>query len=143
MAKIKIKRTSEYINSKRDYKIYIDGQLIGTISNGETKEFETTAEQHTITAKIDWCTSPEISINISDNVTKKIKVGGGIKNGKWLRLFGVVLVVLYIFLIMILRYDFSKFLLLAPIILLAPISVLNIYYMTLGRKKYLILNEFK
>jgi len=143
MAKIRFQRTCEYINSKRDYKIYIDGQLIGTISNGETKEFETTTEQHTITAKIGWCNSPGISINTSDNITTKLKVGGGIKNVKWFRLFGVVLVVLYFILILIMEFDHTRFLLLAPIILLAPISLLYIYYMTLGRKNYLTLNEVK
>ncbi len=37
MAKIKLQRTSENKNRLRDYQIYIDGQKIGTIANGETK----------------------------------------------------------------------------------------------------------
>ena len=39
MAIIKLQRPSELLNLLRKYQIYIDGINIGTISNGETKEF--------------------------------------------------------------------------------------------------------
>lgn len=67
MATIKLQRTSEYINRMRDYHILIDGQKVGTIANGETKEFETTNGQHSLIAKIDWCSSPEINLNIDQS----------------------------------------------------------------------------
>jgi hypothetical protein len=38
MSKLIIQRTSEYNNRLRDYGIYIDGQKVDTISNGQTKE---------------------------------------------------------------------------------------------------------
>jgi hypothetical protein len=52
MATIKLQRTSEYNNIMRDYIIFIDGQEVGIIANGETKDFATTVGQHTVTAKI-------------------------------------------------------------------------------------------
>ena len=63
MAKIKLQRTSENKNRLGDYQIYIDGQKIGTIANGETKEFETNNGQHSLVAKIDWSSSPELILN--------------------------------------------------------------------------------
>ena len=104
MATIKIQRTSEWNARLRDFKIFIDEQQVGTIANGETKEFTTPAGKHTITAKIDWCSSPDLTINADDNKTKCLKVGG-FKNANWM----------------------------------LPIALL--YYLTIGRKKYLRLEE--
>jgi hypothetical protein len=76
MATIRIKRTSEYINLLRDYKIFIDGQQVGTIANGEIKDFPTTVGQHIVTAKIDWCSSPDVSIDVKENQTINLNVYG-------------------------------------------------------------------
>lgn len=76
MATIRIKRTNEYSNLLRDYKIFIDGQQVGTIANGETKDFSTTVGQHTVTAKIDWCSSPDVSIDVKENQTIALNVYG-------------------------------------------------------------------
>jgi len=135
MATIKIQRTSEYNNRMRDYKIFIDGQQVATIANGETKDFATTAGQHTVTAKIDWCSSPDISINIGDNETKNLKVGG-FKNGNWLMPLGLGIIVLHVILSKTMDFDYAIF-------LLAPTFLLLVYYLTLGRKNYLTLNEIK
>ena len=74
MAKIKIQRASKYANKIRDYKIFIDGQNVGTISDGETKEFEVMPGKRTVTAKIDWCCSPDFVIDVSANETKCLEV---------------------------------------------------------------------
>jgi hypothetical protein len=71
----------------------------GTIANGETKDFPTTAGQHTVTAKIDWCSSPDLSINVNDNQTKTLKVGG-FRSGQIVMPIGFGLFVLhFIFLV--------------------------------------------
>ena len=74
MAKIKIQRTSKFTNKMRDYQIFIDGQKVGKISDGETKEFEVTTGKHSVTAKVDWCSSPDVLINIGDGETKCLAV---------------------------------------------------------------------
>lgn len=76
MATIRIKRTNEYSNLFRDYKIFIDGQQVGTIATGETKDFSTTVGQHTVTAKIDWCSSPDVSIDVKEDQTVNLNVCG-------------------------------------------------------------------
>lgn len=131
MATIKIKRTSEYNNRIRDYKIFIDGQEAGTIANGETKDFDTTVGQHIVTAKIDWCSSPNISINVKENQSCNLIVGG-FRFGKLLMPLGIGLIVLHFILSKYADFDYFMFLIL-------PIPVLFIYYVTLGRKKYLTL----
>ena len=76
MAIIKIWRTSEHNNSGRYFRIFLNGKELGEIADGETKDFIASAGRHTITAKVDWCGSPDLAIDINDNETKTLKVGG-------------------------------------------------------------------
>jgi hypothetical protein len=133
MATIRLKRTSEYNNRMRDFKIFIDGQQIGTIANGETKEFPTTAGPHIVTAKIDWCSSPDLSVDVNDNQTKTLKVGG-FRSGQILMPIGFGLFVLHFILSKFADFDHTIFF--AALLLLIPL-----YYLTFGRKKYLTLEE--
>jgi len=70
MPKIEIKRASENINLFRNYKLYLDGKKLGTIAVGEIQEFDVTSGEHKLMAKIDWCSSPEISFTVNENETK-------------------------------------------------------------------------
>lgn len=133
MATIKLQRPSEYNNRMRDYKIFIDGLQVGTIANGETKEFATTVGQHSVTAKIDWCSSPDISIKTDDNEIRNLKVSG-FKNGSWLMPITGGIIALHFILKMMVDIDYT-------IVLVIPVFILLVYYFTLGRKKYLNLTE--
>ncbi len=133
MATIRLKRTSEYSNRMRDYKIFIDGQQVGTIANGETKDFPSTVGQHIVKAKVDWCSSPDISVDINDNQTKNLKVGG-FRNGQFLEPIGLGLIVLHFILSKFADFEYTIF-------LVAPLFLLLVYYLTIGSKKYLTLDE--
>ena len=76
MAKLIISRTSELNNRAREFGIYLNNKKIGTIANGETKEFEIEPGIHKINAKIDWCKSQTTEFNIIENESKVIKIGG-------------------------------------------------------------------
>lgn len=133
MATIRIKRTSEYNNRIRDYKIFVDGQQVGTIANGETKDFPATVGQHIVTAKIDWCSSPNISIELKENQTSNLKVGG-FKYGQILMPIGFGLIALHFILTIFADFYYTIFLVVAFFPLL-------LYYLTIGRKKYLTVEE--
>ena len=133
MAIIRLKRTSEFNNRMRDYKIFIDGQQVGRIANGETKDFPATEGQHTVTAKIDWCSSPDILVDINENQTKNLKVGG-FRYGQILMPFGLGLIVLHFILSNFADFENTIF-------LVTPLFILIFYYLTIGRKKYLTLEE--
>jgi hypothetical protein len=133
MATIRIKRTSEYNNRLRDFKIFIDGKQVGTIANGETIDFPSTVGNHFVTAKIDWCSSPEISIDVKENLTNTLKVGG-FKNGQLLMLIGLGILVLHFILTPFVDFDYLIF-------LVAPLFLLMIYYLAIGSNKYLTLEE--
>jgi hypothetical protein len=133
MATINIQRLSEYNNRMRDYKIFVDGQQIGKIANGETVAFATTAGKHIVTAKIDWCSSPDFSIDTGDNETTYLKVGG-FKYGNWLMRISGGIIALHFILKMTSDIEWTIF-------LVIPSFLLLLYYITFGRKKYLTLIE--
>ena len=133
MPTIIFKRTSEYNNRLRDYQLFIDGKKIGTIANGQTKEFETTSGQHNVVAKIDWCSSPEIPVTLSD-ADKKEFIVGGFKNGNWIMPIAMGIIGLHFILRLAFNFDYVIF-------LIIPAFMLLVYYLTVGRKKYLTMIE--
>lgn len=133
MSKLIIQRTSEYNNRMRDYGIYMDGQKVDTISNGQAKEFTIAPGRHTLYSKIDWCSSPEISFEISDSETKIFKVGG-FKNGNWIMPLALGILLLSYVVKQVYGVNYLFYLVIPPFLLL-------IYYLTIGRKKYLTLKE--
>ena len=65
---IKITRGSHiHVDKLRAYKIYINGIHRGDIRVGETKEFPVSDGFHTVQAKIDWCGSRELHVEVRDS----------------------------------------------------------------------------
>jgi hypothetical protein len=130
---LNIRRTNEYVNRLRDYGIYIDGQKLGTIANGETKSFEVTQGLHTVYCKIDWCRSPEIHFEATENGAKVYTVGG-FRTARWLMPLALGIIVLDYILRITVHFSLLFF-------LLVPVFLLLVYFITLGRKNYLTLSE--
>ena len=57
MALIKIVRDSGFYDRFRAYEIVLDGEIVGTIRDGETWEFSIANGQHYLSLKVDWCGS--------------------------------------------------------------------------------------
>ena len=131
MATIKIKRKGHLMNMARNYKIFIDGELVGNVANGATAEFPVTAGKRAITVKIDWCSSPTISVEIGADETKHLTVAC-FKNS-WLFYLGIATIC---FIPALVGFAYAIILFMIPFLVL-------IYYTTFGRKKYLTLEETK
>lgn len=132
MATIIIKR-SEYNNRLKDYQLFLDGKKIGTIANGQIKKFETTSGQHTVIAKIDWWSSPKISLMLNDTDKKELIVSG-FKNGNWIIPIVVGILGFNFISRILFHIDYG-------ILLIVPALILLVYYLTAGQKKYLTLIE--
>lgn len=76
MAKIIINRSSEKSNKFRKIEIFLEDKKIGTIKDGETKEFDIQPGEHVLTAKIDWCKSNDLIVSIKDGETKSFDLSG-------------------------------------------------------------------
>ncbi len=105
MPTLKIIRISEYTNRIRAIKLFVDGIKIGTITNGETEDFELTAGQHTIITKIDWCTSNKITFTITENETKSFTINSFAKTSS----LGALAAIYYI------TFGYNKYLSLSEI----------------------------
>ena len=138
MARLIITRKSEFVNALRDYRIYLNGKEIGTISNGETEEFVIPEGTNTLIAKIDWCGSQELKINVSNEETKSLSISGFRPGLFFLFFISFTIVIPILFREFIRFHYFLKYLfLLLSIIGLVAV----IYYLTIGRNKYLEIKE--
>ncbi len=76
MGKIIINRSNEFSNYIRSVEIHLDDKKIGSIKNGESKTFEVAPGKHVLKAKIDWCTSNEIHLEIDLEETLRYNLTG-------------------------------------------------------------------
>ena len=136
MAKIKIKRTNELNNRARQIGVYLDNNKIGTILNGETKEFDVPSGKHTVRAKIDWCGSKDLTCQINENEIKTVTISS-FRYGNYLMPGFAGLMILYFILKMFVDSQFTNILL----VIIAPILLLVAYYLTIGRNSYLQIKE--
>ncbi|MCK8818032.1 DUF2846 domain-containing protein [Natroniella sulfidigena] len=87
-AKIKLLRTSQAVNSGRDYEIYLNGEQEGEIANGEEEIIEVRPGEHEIYVKIDWCKSKKMILNLDEDEEVKLICGSKLVGWKqWLTLF--------------------------------------------------------
>lgn len=85
--KIVVKRASEYANMVRSIGIYIDNVKFDSLNNGETKVFELDPGIHEIYAKIDWCKTKPLIIDIRENDTAALELGSNATGWRMLLTF--------------------------------------------------------
>lgn len=135
MSKLIIKRRSEWANRGRKIGLYLNNEKLGTIENGESKEFELVPGNYNLHAKIDWCGSKKHEVLIREDEIKKIELTGFPKN-KWI----LPLLILIQLILIGLTYlvDINRY-----IMTIYSLGVLfYIFYpITFGRNSYLKLVE--
>ncbi len=136
--KIILTRRSEWLNRTRSYKVFIDGAEAGSIRNGTSEEYPVEPGSHRIQCRIAWYSSPELVIDLSQNEIQYILVRNGMKY-YWL-LF--ILLASGVFINLISsgqqRPQWSYIL---RTVLILPALLYLLYYLTIGRKQYLIVEE--
>lgn len=133
MSLLKIKRSYDFTDSKKDYEIYIDGNMIGTIGTGETRQFHITRGEHLLYSKSDWVRSPSVSFGIKERETKTFIVERS-KNVK------LILSIFMIISLVSLTLTFFKIINFAGYLNI-PVFVFLLYYYTFGRYKFLSFRE--
>lgn len=135
MATLIITRSYEYNNMARNYGIYLDGKKIGTIANGQTKEFDVTEGTHKINGKIDWCKSPTIAVTFTKDKSAEIEIGG-FKHGNIIMPVALGIMTLFFLIKYVFIIESNSYTLIAGIGFLYPL-----YYITLGKNKYLAIHK--
>jgi hypothetical protein len=133
MARLIIKRKSEWMNWTRSIGIYIDGQKVGTVSNGDAEEYTVSPGAHTVRARIDWCLSNEMQLTIAENETKTLSLGA-YKYAGILLATELSLIALHIILKFTAGITFVFW-------FAIPFILVTLYYVTFGYNKYLLLKE--
>lgn len=76
MSKITINRVPGYSNKYRKFQLILDNNFIADIKEGEIKTIEVEPGRHTLKAKIDWCQSNELDLNVEEGESKNLKITG-------------------------------------------------------------------
>lgn len=132
MAIITIKRPP-IENGAKEYDIYIDKQKAGTISDGDIMEFNTTNGQHLINLKVGQFSSPDLTIETSQDKITTLKIAE-FKKMKWVWEIIIAIFALHIILKMTIGFRHTT-------LLFIPVFLFDIYYRKLGWKKHLKLEE--
>jgi len=133
MATIIIKRPYRNFDRNRDYQLFLDGKIIGTVASGQKMKFETTQGQHSIFAKVGWCNSQEHFFILNETIKKELTVDT-FKYGNWILPIMMTSIPLNLIFRLAYKSDIGIFLMIAPFLFL-------FYYWTIGRNKYLTLNS--
>ncbi len=135
MASIIINRSSEFHNKLRNIDILVDGVKVDDVADGETKGIELSEGTHIIHCKLDWCESPKIDINIPNLENIEFNLSGFKVNKKitWAIIF------LSLFLLIPESVSHINPFYIAPFVI--GYFIYRMYYISLGRKKYLRLEK--
>ncbi len=135
MNKLIIDRRSEWTNRGRKIGLYLNQEKIGTIENGETKEFDLKPGSYNLKAKIDWCGSQEHKLTFNENEIKIVELSGFPKN-KWT----IPLLILAQFTLLGISYFiyFNQYLMIA---FSFSLLIYIFYPITFGRNHYLKLYQ--
>lgn len=139
-AKLILTRKGEWFNRRQIFKVFINEKEAGAIKNDSTEEYVLEPGTYTIQCKHNWMSSPEYSVELKENTKHYLQVGNAMK----------LIVPLYIMMLVgiffPLFFKFSKiplpeFAAIVKLVLILPALIYIILYITLLRKKYLVLGE--
>ena len=133
MAKLVVTRSSEWMNMGRSLRLYMDGQKLGTISNGDTKQFDLADGTHVFKAKIDWCGCREYTFTVTGNEIKEVTVSSFGYYIHFVTIFSGLLSLHFL-----LNWLFDFYYLVWIIAIYLPTLC---YYFTFGRNRFLLVRE--
>ncbi|MHC5202143.1 hypothetical protein [Myroides sp. LJL119] len=133
MAVFTVNRPSNFVYGYRKYRIKIDGKTVGSISDGQTKEFTLPKGVFKVTAHIDWCSSNPIYIDTNQQELTHMVVKPFIL-ALWIVPVIVACVLVSLLGVFVLKKSFF-------LLLLIPAILYLVYLFSLGRKKFLILEQ--
>jgi hypothetical protein len=135
--KLVLTRESEWLNRLRGYKVFIDGQKVGAVKNGDTEEFLVQPGMHTLTCKIDWCGSRDYKFEVKEGEVAYAHVRSGMRY--WL--FFILPTILFYFYYSLDRTEKPQFMVYIMILLFSITGLYLLYYTVFSRKDYLSIEK--
>ena len=139
-SRIVLTRSSEWMNRARRLRVYINGEKAGTIGNANTEEFKVQPGQHSVSCKVDWCSSRDFEVHLEAEQTVYLQVRSGMKHYWYFAvpLLGVLAINLFYLFTQPSRPVWLDFLLPAMAL---PLLLYIFYFISIGRKDYLVISN--
>jgi hypothetical protein len=88
---ITIRRGKSYADRLRDYKVEVDGVVVATVRAGQSATVPVTAGRHTLTIRIDWCSSEKLQFDAKSGEHTDFECGSSLTGAR------ILLAIVYIF----------------------------------------------
>jgi hypothetical protein len=140
--KIIMTRKGEWMNRARAYNVLIDEQKTGIVKNDSSEEYAVAPGAHTVRCGLMWYSSPSITVNLKEGEIAYLRVKNGMKY--YLPLFILMVVGVLLNLVWSGRpAERPDWVIYVQLGLLLPALLYIMYFITLGRKKYLVIEQDK
>jgi len=84
-AKLIIERESAYADSLRNYKVAVDGKVIGQVADGQTQSFDIRPGDHTLRLNLNWGRSTRIPFMAHEGEEVRFRCVSSLTGGRiWL-----------------------------------------------------------
>ena len=90
MPSLTITRDSGYADRLRAYRVVLDGERIGEVRNGGTKEFSIESGKHALSLRIDWCGSATVEFVATPEEKPAFQVKSSLRGKLFLSLWYVL-----------------------------------------------------
>jgi hypothetical protein len=137
---IALRRSSEWMNKARSFKVFIDGNEAGRISNGATEEYAVSPGTHKVICKIDWCSCREMEVTVKEGEKVYLHIRSGMKYYWHFSIPLLTLVSIYLY-HSLQRLPKPLWLMYALIVVALPAACYFLYYSLISRKDYLLLSK--
>ena len=137
--KLVLTRKSEWLNRLRGYKVFIDGVKTGVVRNGDTEEFLLQPGTHTLTCKVDWCSSRDYKFEVNEGEVAYAHVRSGMRHYWYFLIPTLVLYLVYSYGFE--RADRPRYLLYIMMFLFLVTGGYFLYYTVFSRKDYLLIEK--
>jgi hypothetical protein len=87
MPPVRIRRTKQPADLLRNYRIYIDGVFVGHLGFGAELTVAVAPGHHTVVARIDWCRSNTVGIEVHEGMDCLLEVGSNLRGWRLLLVF--------------------------------------------------------
>jgi hypothetical protein len=76
-AVIEVQReTRPRVDRLKRYRVIVDGEMVGRLRRGETGSYVTSAGEHEVWIRIDWCRSPVVKLALREGDSVRLECAG-------------------------------------------------------------------
>jgi len=141
--KIIITRPSEWVNRLRPIRIFIDGKETISVKNGSSEELVVAPGNHHIYGRLSFFYSEHFGINIKQDEIIYLRVRSSLRLYWPLYFLLIAGIVIGLLLKNSMPDKRPAWILWVQLATILPFILYMLYYLTLGRKKYLVIEDDK